>query len=211
MNFIKGAARDEVLLLPESLDDFVHGDNPVRLIDQFVDGLDLRALGFSYPKQDHMQRGRPTYDPADLLKLLMYGYSNGIRSGRKLQKACHVNVELMWLLKKLAPDFKTICDFRRQNRNSFKSVSAEFTLMCQRMNLISAEFIAVDGSLLKASNNKEKSWNEAKIDSAITRNENAVEHYLKQIEDVDDDASEQKRELEQKLAKVRDQKKDSTP
>lgn len=211
MKFIKGVQRDEVLLLPESLDEYVHADNPVRFIDQFVDGLDLNELGFAYPKEDIQQRGRPAYDPGDLLKLLIYGYSNGIRSGRKLQKACSVNVELMWLLKKLAPDFKTICDFRRRNRKCLKSASAQFTLLCQRMNLISAEFIAVDGSLIKASNNKEKSWNQSKIDSALKRNEDAVEHYLKQIEDLDGDAAadsaRRNKELQKKLAKVKAQKK----
>lgn len=204
MNFISGASREENLLLPSCLDDYVSSDNPVRFIDAFVDGLNLKELGFKFP-DNSSSGGRPSYHPGDLLKLLIYGYNNGIRSGRKLEKASQVNLEVIWLLKKLQPDFKTICDFRRNNRNCFKNVSAQFLTMCKHLKLISGQFIAVDGTVIKASNNPSKSWTDRKLQKALKTSLESVESYLAELEKLDEDplvdVSERKQQIENKLKK----------
>ena len=212
MNLIEGADRREVLFFPECLDDYIPQNSPVRFIDAFVDSLDLTECGFPFPKQDINGRGRPAYHPADLLKLFIYGYKNGLRSGRKLEKSCQINLEVIWLLKKLAPDFKTICDFRKDNRNAFKKVSSEFTLFCRELNLITGKVVAVDGTTIKASNNISKSWSPSKLDKELKKNEESIEKYLSDIEKLDDDpapdAEDRKEVLQNKVerAKVRKDK-----
>ncbi|MCH2204254.1 MAG: transposase [Lentisphaerales bacterium] len=166
MSFISEACRRESLLLPVCLDDYVSTDNPLRLLDSFVDSLELKDHSFKFPKDDG-KGGRPPYHPKDLLKLLIYGYQHGLRSGRKLEKSCEVNLEVIWLLNKLQPDFKTICDFRRNNKSSFKSVSAQLLRMCSFLKLISGKFIAVDGTVIKASNNPSKNWNNRRLPAAL--------------------------------------------
>src|SRR5882672_3290694 len=133
MTHILGHDRCQLLLLPEALDDYVDAENPVRFIDAFVDGLDLASAGFASvaPKAT----GRPGYAPADLLKLYIYGYLNRVRSSRRLEAETHRNIEVIWLLRHLKPDFKTIADFRRANRNSFQSVFREFVLLCRQLDL----------------------------------------------------------------------------
>ena len=199
MSFIKRVSRDQVLLLPDCLDDYVDENNKVRFIDEFVNGLDLRECGFTYPKERTDGRGRPAYDPADLLKLFIYGYSYGIRSGRKLERVCNVNLEVIWLMGKLKPDFKTICDFRRINRNAFKKASAQFTLLCNKLKLISGDFIAVDGTSIKAVNNISKSWTKNKLNSALKKYEKEVEKYLGQLEELDEAPSPNREEKQNKL------------
>ena len=199
MSFIKRVSRDQVLLLPDCLDDYVDENNKVRFIDEFVNGLDLRECGFIYPKERIDGRGRPAYDPADLLKLFIYGYSYGIRSGRKLERSCKVNLEVIWLMGKLKPDFKTICDFRLSNRKAFKKVSAQFTLLCSKLKLISGDFIAVDGTSIKAVNNISKSWTKNKLNSALNKYEQEAEKYLKDLEELDKYPSPKKEDKQQKL------------
>ena len=210
MSFIEGSERDEVLLLPACLDDYISDDSPVRFIDEFVNGLDLESQDFVFPKEDSVGRGRPGYHPADLLKLYIYGYSNGIRSGRKLEKACNINLEVIWLLKRLRPDFKTICDFRKNNRTCFKKVAAEFTILCNKMKLISSEFIAVDGTIMKASNSRDNSWNGGKLKHAMKKNEDFIEKYLRELEEPDADIIDEtstKEITEGKLSRAQDRKK----
>jgi transposase len=148
MAHISGHDRSQTLLFPESVDDYVDPDNPVRFIDAFVDGLDLTAAGFVgvEPKAT----GRPGYAPADLLKLYIYGYLNRVRSSRRLEAETCRNIEVIWLLRHLKPDFKTIADFRRDNRAAFKPVFREFVLLCRRLDLFGRELLAVDGTRLKA-------------------------------------------------------------
>jgi transposase len=152
MTHILGHDRCQLLLLPEAVDDYVGADNPVRFIDAFVDGLDLATLGFigTVPKAT----GRPGYAPADLLKLYIYGYLNRVRSSRRLEAETHRNIEVIWLLRHLQPDFKTIADFRRDNRAAFRSVFREFVLLCRQLDLFGRELLAVDGTRIKAVNNK---------------------------------------------------------
>src|SRR5438045_7078450 len=129
MTHLSGHDRSQILLLPEVVDDYVGSDNPVRFIDAFVDGLDRAAAGFG--RVQSKQTGRPGYAPADLLKLYIYGYLNRVRSSRRLEAETHRNIEVIWLLRHLKPDFKTIADFRRDNRNAFRQVFREFVLLCR--------------------------------------------------------------------------------
>src|ERR1700682_3590266 len=131
MTHISGLDRSEMFLLPEAVDDYVDADNPGRFIDAFVDELDLSAAGFV--RVAAKATGRPGYSPADLLKLYIYGYLNRVRSSRRLETESHRNIEVIWLLRSLKPDFKTIADFRRDNRAAFRSVFREFVLLCQRL------------------------------------------------------------------------------
>src|SRR6516162_5878470 len=141
MTYITGHDRSQQLLLPEAVDDYVGSDNPVRFIDAFVDGLDLAAAGFGRvaPKVT----GRPAYAPGDLLKLYIYGYLNRVRSSRRLEAETHRNIEVIWLLRHLKPDFKTIADFRRDNRNAFRHRFRQFVLLCRQLDLFGRELLAV--------------------------------------------------------------------
>jgi transposase len=133
MSHVCGFERSQLLLLPEAIDDYVGADNPVRFIDAFVDGLDLGEAGFA--RVEPKATGRPGYAPGDLLKLYIYGCLNRVRSRRRLEAECHRNIEVIWLLRTLKPDFKTIADFRSDNRAAFKAVLREFTLLCKRLDL----------------------------------------------------------------------------
>jgi transposase len=144
MSYIRGADRSEVLLFPEAIDDYITEDNPVRFINAFVLSLGLVALGFT--RATPASTGRPAYDPADLLKLYIYGYLNRIRSSRMLEREAQRNVEVMWLLSKLTPDFKTIADFRKDNLTAIKAVCCEFTLLCKKLELFGGELVAIDES-----------------------------------------------------------------
>src|SRR5215472_5841382 len=149
MTYITGHDRSQLLLLPEAVDDYVGADNPVRFIDTFVDGLDLGAAGFG--RVTPKVTGRPAYSPADLLKLYIYGYLNRVRSSRRLEAETHRNIEVIWLRRHLKPDFKTIADFRRDNRNAFRQVFREFVLLCRQLDLFGRELLAVDGTRIKGS------------------------------------------------------------
>src|ERR1700674_2417346 len=150
MTHISGFERSQLLLLPEAVDDYVGPDNPVRVIDAFVDGLDLAGAGFRLVEPE--ETGRPGYHPGDLLKLYIYGYLNRVRSSRRLEAETKRNLEVMWLLRGLTPDFKTIADFRKDNRDAFKPVFRQFVLLCRKLDLFGGELLAVDGTRLKAVN-----------------------------------------------------------
>ncbi len=150
MPHIHGADRQEVLLFPPSLDEYITEENPVRFIDAFVDHLDLQALGFK--RAVAAPTGRPAYHPGDLLKLYLYGYLNRVRSSRLLERETQRNVEVMWLLKKLTPDFKTIADFRKDNLVALRAVCRAFTLLCKELELFGGELVAIDGSKFQAVN-----------------------------------------------------------
>lgn len=142
MGYIAGVDRDQQVLLPEVLDDYVGVENPVRFIDAFVASLDLIALRAK--RATPPATGRPAYDPADLLRLYIYGYLYRLRSSRKLEQETHRNVEFMWLLHKLTPDFKTLADFRRDNPQAIKAVCREFTLLCKQLDLFGGQLVAID-------------------------------------------------------------------
>ncbi len=150
MGYIAGVGRDQQVLFPEVLDDYVGAENPVRFIDAFVASLDLIALRVQ--RATPPATGRPAYDPADLLRLYIYGYLYRLRSSRKLEQETHRNVELMWLLHRLTPDFKTIADFRRDNPQAIKAVCREFTLLCKQLDLFGGQLVAIDGSKAESIN-----------------------------------------------------------
>ncbi|GBL04789.1 IS1182 family transposase [Glaciecola sp. KUL10] len=210
---IKGQGRQQTTLFPEALDDFVSEDNPVRVIDIFVDEIDLSELGFErvYAKQT----GRPGYHPATLLKLYIYGYLNRIQSSRRLEKESHRNVELMWLLERLMPDFKTIADFRKNNGKAIKGVCRQFIELCRQMNMFSDSLIAIDGSKFKAVNNKSRNYTPSKMKFHISRIENSIQEYLDGL-DKHDKGSQQAEEkasssklrwLRERLAELKDMEK----
>src|ERR1017187_9462624 len=165
MTHISGFERSQILLLPEAVDDYVGADNPVRFIDAFVDELDLSAAGFV--RVAARATGRPGYAPADLLKLYIYGYLNRVRSSRRLEMECHRNIEGIWLLRTLKPDFKTIAAFRSAYRAAFRSVFHQFVLLCQRLDLIGRELLAVDGTRIKAVNNKDSNFKRNSLERFI--------------------------------------------
>ena len=173
MTYIAGLERDQLLLLPEAVDDYVGSDNPVRFIDAFVDGLDLAAAGFLRVEAKAM--GRPGYAPGDLLKLYIYGYLNRVRSSRRLETECHRNIEVLWLLRTLKPDFKTIADFRRDNRAAFRAVFRQFVLLCRRLDLYGRELMAVDGTRIKAVNNKDRNFTRSSLREFIRRGDERLE------------------------------------
>lgn len=208
MSFIKGTPRSHVLLFPEAIDDYVTDDNPVRFIEAFVDNLDLHDLGFSRTRPAHT--GRPAYSPADLLKLYIYGYINRTRSSRLLEKECLRNLELIWLMRRLRPDFKTIADFRKDNAEAVKKVCREFTLLCKRLELFSGEMIAIDGSKFKAQNSKRRNFTVEKLDKTIKEIDAKIKEYLDELDEADEQEAEvktpTKEELKEKIEQLRNRK-----
>lgn len=184
MPHLHGTARDAELHFPPTLDEYITPDNPVRFIDAFVDQLDLQALGFKRAVANPL--GRPAYAPADLLKLYLYGYLNRIRSSRLLEREALRNLEVMWLLKKLTPDFKTIADFRKDHHILFKPVFREFTLLCKELELFGGELVAIDGSKFKAVNNKGRNFTQAKLQRLLSDIETKITHYLQELESADE-------------------------
>ena len=183
MPHLQGTAREAVIQFPPTLDEYVRPDNPVRFIDAFVDQLDLVALGFERAVANPL--GRPAYAPGDLLKLYLYGYLNRVRSSRLLEREARRNVEVMWLLKKLTPDFKTIADFRKDNHARFKSVFRAFTLLCRQLDLFGGELVAVDGSKFKAVNNQDRNFTKPKLQRLLAETEAQISGYLQQLEQQD--------------------------
>jgi transposase len=183
MTYITGHDRSQLLLLPEAVDDYVGSDNPVRFIDAFVDRLDLAAAGFG--RVEPKVTGRPAYAPADLLKLYIYGYLNRVRSSRRLEGETHRNIEVIWLLRHLKPDFKTIADFRRDNRNAFRQVFREFVLLCRQLDLFGRELLAVDGTRIKAVNNKDRNFTRASLNQFIKAADAKLEDYLQRLDKSD--------------------------
>src|ERR1700716_2967627 len=183
MAHISGHDRSQTLLLPESLDDYVGLENPVRFIEAFVDGLDLTTAGFI--RVDPKRTGRPGYDPADLLKLYIYGYLNRVRSSRRLEAETHRNIEVIWLLRHLKPDFKTIADFRRDNRNAFRPVFRQFVLLCRQMDLFGRELLAVDGTRIKAVHNQDRNFTRAALTKFIRDADERLADYLRRLDEAD--------------------------
>jgi transposase len=183
MGYIHGANRHEEICFPERLDDYIAEDNPVRFIDAFVDGLDLVACGFQ--RAVPAATGRPGYAPGDLLKLYIYGYLYRLRSSRRLEQETHRNIELLWLLKKLQPDHKTIADFRKHNLKPIRQVCRTFTLLCKKLDLFGAELVAIDGSKFRAVNAKERNFTQDKLTKLLAQIDDRVEAYLKELDHSD--------------------------
>ncbi len=180
--FIQGDDRHQATLFPEQLDDYIAEDNSVRVIDVFVDDLDLSGLGF---KTHSEKTGRPAYHPTILLKLYVYGYLNRVQSSRRLEREAHRNVELMWLTERLAPDFKTIADFRKNNGAAIRLVCREFILLCKKLHLFADVFVAIDGSKFKAVNNRDRNFTKAKMQRRLQQIDESIARYLSQIASAD--------------------------
>jgi transposase len=183
MAHISGFERDQILLLPEAVDDYVGADNPVRFIDAFVQNLDLVKAGFARVQSE--ATGRPGYAPGDLLRLYIYGYLNRVRSSRRLEAETHRNIEVIWLIRTLKPDFKTIADFRAYNRAAFKSVFRQFTLLCKRLDLFGRELLAVDGTRIKAVNNKDRNFTRNSLQKFIKQADERLADYLERLDEGD--------------------------
>jgi transposase len=181
--FVEGLDRGQSTLFPASLDDYVTEDNPVRAVDVFVDGLDLGELSFVGVQP--LDTGRPSYHPAVMLKLYIYGYLNRIPSSRRLERECQRNIELIWLTGQLAPDFKTIADFRKDNGKAIREVCREFVALCRKLDLLGAASVAIDGSKFKAVNARDKNFTEAKMKRRLERIDESIARYLSQLETAD--------------------------
>ena len=206
MNHQRGLDRSQTLMFPERLEDYIGAENPVRFLEAFVAHLDLHALGFA--RAQVAKTGRPPYDPAVLLKLYLYGYLHRIRSSRLLEAECHRNVEVIWLLGKLAPDFKTIADFRKDNLKPLRAVSRQFVVLCRKLELFGGELLAIDGSKFGAVNAKDQNFNAAKLQELMARADARLAEYLEALDGADaaegqSDAPTQA-ELEAKIAALRE-------
>lgn len=205
--FIEGEDRSQVTLLPECLDDYIGQDNSVRVVDAFVEELDLRALGFEGAEPS--VTGRPSYHPAVLLKIYIYGYLNRIQSSRRLEREAQRNVELMWLTGRLAPDFKTIADFRRGNGMGIRNVCRRFVALCRDLKLFSQAIVAIDSSKFKAVNSRDRNFTPGKIDRRQEQIEQSVQRYLDSLETADRtqpvEIEARTERLQEKIKKLRQQ------
>lgn len=208
MNHRVGLERSQTLLFPERLEDYVEPENPVRFLDAFVEKQNLAQLGFT--KAQCAETGRPPYDPAALLKLYLYGYLHRVRSSRGLEAECHRNVELIWLTGKLAPDHKTIADFRKDNRKALQAAHRKFILLCRQFDLFGGELLAIDGSKFRAVNSRDNNFSAAKLKELIANADARLAEYLKTLDETD--AAEpavtplDKAALQQKIAALQDKR-----
>lgn len=205
MDHLQGNDRDQLTLFPEALDDYISQENPVRFINAYVDSLDLKQLGFRHAVLQ--ETGRPPYHPGDLLKLYLYGYLNRVRASRQLEREAHRNVEVMWLLRRLAPDFKTIADFRKDNRKAIRNVSREFTLFCRQLDLFSADLVAIDGSKFKAVNRRDRNFTRKQLKRIIQKLDEDIDRYLDEMDEADAEEPEEKKltaeELQEKIEEMK--------
>ena len=205
--FIEGESRAQITLMPACLDDYIDTDNPVRVIDLFVDELDLVELGFDSTVA--AATGRPGYHPALLLKIYLYGYLNRIQSSRRLERETQRNVELMWLTGQLSPDFKTIADFRHDNGKGIRNVCKRFVALCRQLNLFSQAVVAIDGSKFKAVNNRDKNFTPHKLEQRMKQIDESIERYLNALDTADRtqpaDLEARTTHLQEKLVKLKKQ------
>jgi len=207
--FIVGESRSQSTLFPESLDEYVSEDNPVRVIDVFIDELGLGDLGFS--RVEPRATGRPAYHPSILLKLYVYGYMNRIHSSRRLERESQRNVEVMWLTGRLMPDFKTIADFRKDNGKAIQNVCREFVVLCRKLNLLTESMVAIDGSKFKAVNARDKNFTQAKMKRRLDDIDKSIAEYLRQMDTADRQEEPIRKadttRLKDKIAKLKDEMK----
>ena len=207
--FIQGEHRTQSTLLPELLDDYVTEQNPVRVVDVFVDSLNLQELGFEGVTP--ADTGRPSYHPAVMLKLYVYGYLNRIQSSRRLEREAQRNVELMWLTGRLTPDFKTIANFRKDNGTAITNVCRQFVVLCRKLNLFADSLVTIDGSKFKAVNNRDKNFTQGKVEHRMKEIEASIAQYLKDLETADRQMPEirelRTERLQEKIVKLKAQMK----
>jgi len=210
MKYIEGVNRHQIVLFQETLDDLVSGDNPVRVIDAFVDTLDLQGLGFKYASVDPLEAGHPCYPPWAMLKLYMYGYFNKVRSSRRLMWLCDTNTDVMWLTGQLKPDFRTISDFRKDHVKQLKQVFKLFVKLCAELGLYSKETGVQDGSKFRAVNSKDNNLTESKLKKKLELIDGKIAKYLEELEKNDAEEGKPQKytreEIEEMLTKVRERK-----
>jgi len=208
MSYISGENRNQSILFPESLEGYIAPDNPVRIIHEYVSQLDLQALKFTHATDQG--KGRPPYHPRDMLKIYLYGYLNHIRSSRRLETETRRNVELMWLVGKLSPDFKTIADFRKQNRKALVRVFRDFTRLCNSWQLFGKELVAIDGSKFRASNSKRNNYSRKKLARHLTYLNQKIAQYLAELDEADQAESVDRRpgvqEVQKRIAQLKERK-----
>ena len=185
MDFINGESREQTILLPDSIEEYVEAESTVRVIDAYINSLELSELDFA--KHEPNETGRPMYNPKDMLKLYVYGYMNRIRSSRRLEEETKRNLEVIWLICKLSPDHKTISRFRHDNSKALKNVFRSFVKLCVNLGLYGKELIAIDGSKFKAVNSTKRSFTEKQIQKKIKGIEEKIDEYLKELDKNDDD------------------------
>jgi transposase len=185
--YVEGANRKQITLLPESLDEYISEDNPIRVVEAFIEALDLGALGFCITPAN---TGRPSYHPAVLLKIYLYGYLNRIQSSRRLERETQRNVELMWLTGRLAPDFKTIADFRRDNGSGIRNACRQFVVLCREIGLFANAIVAIDGSKFKAVNAHDRNFTRGKVEKRLAQIDQCIERYLTALDTADRQAPE---------------------
>ena len=197
MEFIRGENREQIILLPESIEEYVEKNGTVRIIDAYVNNLDLEELEFK--RWEAKETGRPPYNPKDILKLYLYGYMNRIRSSRRLETESKRNMEVIWLLRKLFPDHKTIANFRKNNSNAFKNVFRHFVKLCVELDLYGKELIAIDGSKFKAVNSKDRNFTKGKLEDRLKKIDKKLEEYFKELDENDknEDAVEKEKSTEE--------------
>jgi transposase len=183
MSYIKGEERNQSILFPESIDDYISDNNAVRVIEEYVEQLSMEELGFKRAVCTPI--GRPSYDPKDMLKLYLYGYLNRTRSSRRLEHETARNIEVIWLLKKLKPDFKTIADFRKDNKIALKKVFRDFTKLCDEWGLFGKELVAIDGSKFRACNSKKNNYSAKKLDRHIKYIDEKIDTYMQELDNSD--------------------------
>ena len=186
MSYLRGPDRSQVQLLPACVEDYVGDNAPARFIDAYAEGLDFAALGFT--RAQPKETGRPPYHPADLLKLYLYGYLHRVRSSRRLEAEAARNLEGVWLLRGVRPDFKTIADFRKDNRAAFKPLFKNFNLLCRSLDLFGAELVAIDGAKFKASNNTRRHYTQEQLGGLLGKIEARIKEYLSELDARDAEA-----------------------
>jgi transposase len=211
VSYIEGVDRNQQTLFPAVLDDYIAADNPVRFIDAFVASLDLGELKFE--RAEAAETGRPGYDPGDLVRLYLYGYLNKVRSSRKLERETQRNVEAMWLLGRLTPDFKTIADFRKDNGAAIRRACREFTVLCKKLELFSGELVAIDGSKFRAVNNRSRNFNQEGLRKTIEEIDARVDEYLGRLDHEDAaegvDSSPSAEVLKKKIESLRERREEA--
>ena len=205
MRYIQGEDRHQAILFPESIDDYIAENNPVRFIDAYVDKLDLSEMRFTH--SETKETGRKPYNPGDLMKLYIYGYLNKIRSSRLLEKSTHQNIEVIWLLQKLSPDFKTIADFRKDNGKAIKKVCKEFILLCKAMDMFGSELVGIDGSKFSAVNANKRNYSRSRITKLKEAVDKQIQDYLNDLNEYDKKEGQIKKvsesELQEKIEQLK--------
>jgi len=208
MGYIEGEDRNQIILFPESIDEYVSDNNSIRIIDEYIKQLDLKRLGFKRAANPSL--GRPPYHPKDMLKLYLYGYLNHIRSSRRLEQEAIRNLEVIWLLRKLKPDFKTIADFRKDNKKALKKVFRDFTKLCDEWELFGKELVAIDGSKFRACNSKKNNYSTKKLERHLKYLDEKIENYIQELDHHDiTEASLEKPDvntIKERIQQLRDRK-----